>query len=162
MKKRAKGFIGPIGDDIPSIFPIVAGILLFLGTMIYVNNAVQQRNAELQLSKAALDLSYVVLEKGFMSKSEFQSVCTASARPTGERSNVHFAIILKNCGQVDSQDPFEGVSQCVSKVDDANSNWEIDAGKKPASYVSFAYPVSTYCGTQTERGIGVVNIITWH
>ncbi|MFQ5406257.1 MAG: hypothetical protein ACE5DI_03825, partial [Candidatus Micrarchaeia archaeon] len=97
MKKFKRGFLGPLGDDIPSIFPIVAGVLLFLGASLYVNNALDQKNADLQLKKAALELSYTAIEKGFIDADTFKTRCSERVRPTGNRNNVVFAMILKDC-----------------------------------------------------------------
>ncbi len=160
LKTGFRGFIGPIGDDIPSIFPIVAGILLFLGTMAYANNALQLRNQELNLRKAALDLSYIVLEKGFLSAGELNALCDASLRPTGDRGNAKFVVLLKGCDQRNSQDPFENVAACSSSVVALNSSRMPDP--QPQSYVSLAYPVATDCmGAVGGRGLGIVNVITW-
>ncbi len=155
-----RGFIGPIGDDIPSIFPIVAGVLLFLGTMAYANNALQLRNQELNLRKAALDLSYVVLEKGFLSAGELNpnvagSLCSTSLRPTGDRGNAKFVVVLKDCAQRNSNLPFEGVANCASTVVGGIPSPE------PESYVSLAYPVATDCADGSGRGLGIVNVIAW-
>jgi hypothetical protein len=147
-----RGFIGPIGDDIPSIFPIVAGVVLFLGTLVYANNALDARNAELNLRKAGLDLSYAVLEKGFLSTSDLGTVCSGSLVPTAGRFDAMFLVVLKDCGQRNSQNPFEGVGFCAAP--DA-----VYSPQPPKSYVSLAYPIATDCGT--EKGLGVVNVITW-
>ncbi len=156
-----RGFIGPVGDDIPSIFPIVAGIVLFLGTLVYANNALDSRNAELDLRKAALDLSYAVLEKGFVSVDDLNAVCSSSLIPTAGRHRALFLVVLKDCGQRNSQNPFEGVGFCAGP----NTGWDAGSRKvvpEPSSYVSLAYPVATYCGNGNERGLGVVNVITWN
>lgn len=41
----AKGFIGPIGDDLPSLIPIVVGLLLFFMTFAMVLSAYNTKNA---------------------------------------------------------------------------------------------------------------------
>ena len=67
-----KGFVGPIGDDIPSIFPIVIGVVLFISTIGFVNSQFDARNEQLSLKKAGLGISYAILRSGYLSDNEFE------------------------------------------------------------------------------------------
>ena len=63
---KFKGFIGPLGDDIPSIFPIVFSVLLFTGSVLYANQIVSEKAKAIQINEGAMALSYLLTEKGFV------------------------------------------------------------------------------------------------
>jgi hypothetical protein len=90
-----RGAIGPIGDDIPSIFPIVAGVLLFMSTALYASNQLSERNSYLELSKAGIGLSYVVLSSPYMRDDFFKGECTQTYRDYAARRRVDFLITVK-------------------------------------------------------------------
>lgn len=115
MKKLKRGFIGPLGDDIPSIFPIVAGMLLFIGTILYANAQVDARNSELRLRQATQELGYLATQKASFQPGEFQRVCATSLRPFAENNALKFAVVVKRfCDR--------GCPTCGSGIDLENSN----------------------------------------
>lgn len=94
---RTRGFVGPLGDDIPSIFPIVAAVLLFIGTLAYANGLVQGKNRILDTRQAALGLSYIVTEKGLIDKSdEFEKItCEDHLKKYALSNQVKFLVTVK-------------------------------------------------------------------
>lgn len=90
-----RGAIGPIGDDIPSIFPIVAGVLLFMSTAIYASDQLSQKNAYLEISKAGAGLSYVVLSSPYLDDELFEAECQLTYREYAARRRVDFLITVK-------------------------------------------------------------------
>lgn len=90
-----RGDIGPIADDIPSIFPIVFGVLLFMGTAVFATQRLDERNDYLEIRKAALGLSYVVTQKGYLSDSEFGQACASQYEDYAARRRVEFIVSLK-------------------------------------------------------------------
>ncbi len=97
-KKRA--FIGPLGDDIPSIFPIIGGFILFIASIAYVASLFDSKNVELSKRKTALDLSYLVTDRGYLDDFEFTGRCTAM-RDFAEKRAVNFvAVMQKHCNQM--------------------------------------------------------------
>ncbi|GEM_PF-1427604 len=91
----ARGDIGPIADDIPSIFPIVFGVLLFMGTAIYTTQKIDERNQYLELRKAGVGLSYVVLRSGYLSDDDFDASCGSQYSDYAARRHVSFLVSLK-------------------------------------------------------------------
>ncbi len=155
-----KGFIGPLGDDIPSIFPIIAGITLFIGAIIYANNEVGLRNANLHLRQSGLELSYIALQKGFVTSASFTDTCEKLVKPTAQKNSVKFAIILRDCTQLGVTDPFTGTRICSNA-----GPGELDAlADQETAYSLFNYPVSTDCSVTGEvrPGLGNVNIVSWY
>ena len=57
----SKGFIGPVGDDIPTIIIIVLAISLFFAGFSHAMSVYQQKNERLAELKAALDVSRAML-----------------------------------------------------------------------------------------------------
>ena len=155
-----KGFIGPLGDDIPSIFPIIAGITLFIGAIIYANNEVDLRNSNLHLRQSGLELSYIALQKGFVTPASFTDSCEKLVKPTAQKNSVKFAIILRDCTQLDVMDPFAGTKICSN----AEPGELATLADQKTAYSLFNYPVSTDCSVTGEArpGLGNVNIVSWY
>jgi len=158
MKRR--GFIGPIGDDIPSIFPLMAGIILFIATLIYANNEFNTKNASINLRKAGLDMAYIVIEKGYVNQGGFEETCKNLLVPSAKKNNAYFAIMLRDC-TADASESFAGSELCSLTEKDDVINSEYLTKKQTSIY---NYPIATECetATGTRTGLGSVSIITWY
>ncbi len=105
-----RGFVGPLGDDIPSIFPIVAGIMLFLGTIAYASDLVNEKSSYLEIRKAAMGLSYIVTEKGLTNAALFDQKCD-SMQSYASANSVKFLVTLKRfCNAVNLYEPTDADS----------------------------------------------------
>ncbi len=160
-----RGFIGPLGDDIPSIFPIVAGTLLFISALVYANGQMHDRDNYLKLKKSALELSYAAMDKGFITPGTFTAKCENSVKPIGRKNGVRFAVMLKDCAALDADaansDPFRGAPICTMETLTGPGNPPAFAdADKPKDFVALSYPVSTTCAG--GDGLGMINIITWY
>jgi hypothetical protein len=155
-----RGFIGPIGDDIPSIFPIIAGITLFIATLIYANNEFNSKNDAINLRKAGLDLSYIVVEKGYINQDGFGDTCINLLKPSATKNNVFFAVMLRDC-TTDPSESFAGTDICSLTQEDAQITSEYLTEKQTSI---FNYQVATDCTNSdgTKEGLGSVSIITWY
>lgn len=99
MLKFKRGFIGPLGDDIPSIFPIVAGVLLFITTLLFLNQQVSLTSEDFKLRQTTQELAYLATKRGFYSLEEFDSMCKGSLAPFATNNNLKFAVVVKKfCG----------------------------------------------------------------
>jgi len=91
-----RGYIGPLGDDIPSIFPIVAAVLIFIGTILYANGLVSQKAKNLEIREGSLSLSYLVTDTGFISdRAILDKTCDEKIKPRAASLGVKFLITLK-------------------------------------------------------------------
>ena len=111
-----KGFIGPLGDDIPSIFPIVFSVLLFTGSVIYANQMISEKAKAIEIREGAMALSYLVTDKGFVEwdqangKTSLEKVCEEKIKPRAASLNVKFLITLKRfCKGIPSSFDWEQV-----------------------------------------------------
>ncbi|MEW5955009.1 MAG: hypothetical protein AB1626_00540 [Candidatus Micrarchaeota archaeon] len=176
-----KGFIGPLGDDIPSIFPIVLGIIVFIGTIMYANAAFNARNEDLHLRKTALSLAYMATEKGALSVQDFQGLCDKSFKPYATHAGTNFAVVLKrHCDKIDlfNKNPFyssygtdnkglctnvafknTALNRTPQMSDDVRSGMRDEV--KDA--VVLNYPLAVACPEENSAtfGLGVMNVIVW-
>lgn len=95
--KRGRGFVGPLGDDLPSIFPIITAVLLFVGTLAYANGLVAAKNRTLETRQSALGLSYIVTERGLIdNQSEFEkTTCEDHLKKYAVSNHIQFVITVK-------------------------------------------------------------------
>lgn len=95
--KQKRGFVGPLGDDLPSIFPIIAAVLLFVGTLVYANGLVTGKNRTLETRQAGLGLSYIVTEKGLIqNQTEFEKkTCDNNLKKYALSNHIQFVVTIK-------------------------------------------------------------------
>src|SRR3989338_1492442 len=115
MLEKKRGFIGPLGDDIPSIFPIVAGVLLFITTLIFLNQQVSATAEDFKLRQATQQVAYLSTRRGYYTIEEFDVLCKNSIAPFANNNNLKFAVVVKKfCKQ--------GCKDCKEGIDLFNSN----------------------------------------
>ena len=69
-----KGFIGPIGDDLPSILGIVLALGLFFAGISYSLNAYNQKIDNLKTMKGAIEITRVITKEGFITNVDSSDV----------------------------------------------------------------------------------------
>ena len=177
--KSKRGFIGPIGDDLPSIFPIVAGILIFLLSIAYIQTQLSARNEAISLRKATLELSYIVTERGLMEQTDFIEKCTL-AEAYAKKSHIEYALILKRyCGPVnlDNDEAFKigirplgwNAANTEDSICSSDTNLAVTATPNPSviiiparDVVTMSFPIAVNCPeTSSLRGLGMINVIRW-
>lgn len=175
-----KGFVGPLGDDLPSIFPIVAGVLLFVASLLYANNLVDQKNQQLDTRKAALGLSYIVTEKGLIDDAaEFKDVkCEDQLKKFAASNRVNFLVTVKRfCRGVrifqKEAPPQESPYFLDESVDLQARTWMyctnvegVPRGQLmdvPEHAVALSYPVAVLCPDNNLplRGLGMMTVAAW-
>lgn len=170
-----KGFVGPLGDDIPSIFPIVAGVLLFIGTLSYAIDTINEKNAYFDVRRAALGLSYIATDKGVVSENVFAEKC-GSMKKYGDSASVKFLVTLKRfCTQVSLTNVVSSAESPYNFADSesAASTWlhcanaELPSNQDylppPKNSVLLSYPIAVPCpfAVSATNGLGVINVIVW-
>lgn len=162
--------IGPIGDDIPSIFPIVLGVVLFIGVVGYANSQVDAKNSYLEIRKSVLSLSYVIVSSGALTDADFAARCPQFSDYATRQNVKAFFSLKKHCKNVDlSKDiladtdpsPASDTLFCPSirpKVGTA----DISATNLPKDFQILSFPVAVDCdATGKVKGLGMFNIIAW-
>ncbi len=68
-----KGFIGPIGDDLPSIIALMLAMGLFFSSVVYVINVYNQKIADMDLLKGSIEIGRAVMDKGVLTRDDLDS-----------------------------------------------------------------------------------------
>lgn len=174
MKRKA--FIGPLGDDIPSIFPIMAGVLLFLGTVAYATQLVDEKNKDLDTRRGALAIAYLATDKGYSDEASFFQKCETSIKPTALSYAVKFAVVVKKfCNYYNAGTPvFDNVTH--AGTDDVMASSDVkgatcantcivsgcgfDPSRDAKNSVQLVYPTSVKCNG-VSNGMGTITVIAW-
>ena len=168
----------------PSIFPIVAGVVLFIATMAYVWPQYDARNEYLELRKTALSFSYFVANKGFVSDAEFTTNCPAY-RDYAARHNVKFVLSLKKaCKHLDiTSDVFTtttdyaggvpslaGIAYSAGKLCTSGEGAALPLVKNnpilktnlPRDFQMYSFPMAVQCDDANSlAGLGTLNFLVW-
>ncbi len=62
-----KAFVGPIGDDLPSVIIIILSLIMFFTAITYSFNAYNQKLDSLRLLRAGLETGRMLASKGVLS-----------------------------------------------------------------------------------------------
>lgn len=180
----ARGFVGPLGDDIPSIFPIIAGVLLFISTVAYVTMFISEKDSYLDTRKAALGLAYIVTKQGATTLGELESSCANVIQPYAKSRGVSFAVVLKKfCRKIAlNAYPFDWRTYAVNPLtneEEIGGQSDVEGGvcvtpgisseelanpeNMPLDAIILNYPIAVHCpneGSMTT-GLGMVNVMVW-
>ncbi len=61
-----KGFIGPIGDDLPSLIPLLVGLVMFFSTFTLTFNSFDDRNQEFDNDVAVMRISRTIQANSYI------------------------------------------------------------------------------------------------
>jgi hypothetical protein len=71
-----KGFIGPVGDDLPSLTPLIFGLLMFFGAFTTAFTSFDQRNSDFSSDIEVLKISKQLESNGYIYSFEnFKDLC---------------------------------------------------------------------------------------
>ncbi|MDO8627723.1 MAG: hypothetical protein Q7K42_04610 [Candidatus Diapherotrites archaeon] len=74
--KSSKAFIGPIGDDLPSLIPIIFSLLIFFSAFTFAFNKFNEENDLIRTKLDALNVARTMKVNSFISNYEhFQKLC---------------------------------------------------------------------------------------
>ncbi|MEK6902719.1 MAG: hypothetical protein AABX02_03995 [archaeon] len=75
-KLHSRGYIGPIGDDIPSLIPIIVGLITFFGAFTYTLNEYNHRSQTFAADRDSLVIANALKGDSYLATySEFASAC---------------------------------------------------------------------------------------
>jgi len=61
-----KGFIGPIGDDLPSIISIMLALGIFFSAITYTLDIYNQKKVDSDLLKGSVEIARAIFDKGLL------------------------------------------------------------------------------------------------
>ncbi|MDD5163662.1 MAG: hypothetical protein PHD95_05655 [Candidatus ainarchaeum sp.] len=109
FRKRAsasasKGFLGPIGDDLPSLIPLVFALIIFFYSFTFAWNAFDQKNRFFDDSKDVLDLASIMRGNSYVAG--FDSFKESCANAQSGVKRIKFVVGLVEL----SSNPLAGAS----------------------------------------------------
>jgi len=93
FKSKSRGFIGPIGDDLPSIIAILLGLSLFFSALSFTLNVYNNKLTAYNILKGTMEIAHKVNEKGVITESA--SDLMHSAEKIAESYGLDFCIKTK-------------------------------------------------------------------
>lgn len=63
-----KGFIGPLGDDLPSVVAIILALSIFFSGLTYALNTYNQKIVGLEVLRGSMDVSRVLTGEGIITE----------------------------------------------------------------------------------------------
>lgn len=79
---NSKGFLGPIGDDLPSIIPLLTALIIFFSTFTLTYNVFGDRNDDFAADLTALNIGRTMRANSFISgtdpatnENQFEELC---------------------------------------------------------------------------------------
>ena len=73
---KQKGFLGPIGDDLPSLVPLIFALIIFFSTFTYAMNSMDSRNDDFDADLATLNIARIMRSNGYITgMDDFKRLC---------------------------------------------------------------------------------------
>jgi len=73
---KQKGFLGPIGDDLPSLVPLIFSLIIFFSTFTYAMNSMDSRDDDFDADLATLNIARIVRSNGYITDhNDFARLC---------------------------------------------------------------------------------------
>lgn len=131
-----KGFIGPLGDDLPSIIAILLALTVFFSSMVYTMNIYNQKIEDMQALKGSVDIAKAILDKGILSGTNQADIDPLEAQYVAQSYGLKHGVYL-----------------------DSDTN-----NVCPADSYRFSYLVAAYAGAGTtgaDIGLHSLVLCTW-
>jgi len=131
-----KGFIGPLGDDLPSIIAILLALTVFFSGIVYTLNVYNQKIDDMQALKGSVDIAKAILDKGILSGTDQANIDPEEARYVARSYGLKHGVYL-----------------------DEDTN-----GVCPPDTYRFSYLVAAYTGagaTGADVGLHTLVLCTW-
>jgi len=114
---KPKGFIGAIGDDLPSLIPIFIGLLIFFAVFLNTYNTYKQNTAVYDIQQEAISIASVMKEEPLISDySQFARSCNM-VNTTANWNAFLVPLDINTSVQDDLQITKENLSENVINID---------------------------------------------
>lgn len=185
-RKAQRGYLGPIGDDIPSLIPIIVGLLTFFAAFTFTLNSYNQRAQLFSADRDTLIIANTLKGDSYLATyAEFDTACKGlRVRGLNYAAGVVESaqwnqIMLESQENLSSGNGDPGLSfivnhlyavpnantgnadtlECASGIDTPLSQAELSAVLQNNQYVILAFPVALEIPTAVVPATLVV--ITW-
>ncbi|MBU0662598.1 hypothetical protein KKH30_03150 [Candidatus Micrarchaeota archaeon] len=75
---NCKGFIGPIGDDLPSLIPLLFALMIFFSTFTFAFSVFDEKSRAFSRDLKVLEIARVLRSDGYISGAgEFGTLCSS-------------------------------------------------------------------------------------
>ncbi|MCD4740330.1 hypothetical protein K8R43_04010 [archaeon] len=87
-----KGYIGPIGDDFPAMFPILLGLMLFFGAVTVTYNVYEAKNSRVNAMRANIMISRAIRERKHMDHDYWKDYACPLLKTSRSNYGIHAAM----------------------------------------------------------------------
>ena len=112
---KQKGFLGPIGDDLPSLIPLVTALILFFGAYGVIYRGFNEKNADIEFKLNTNVLANRLRETSYFSTpGDFEAICNVERQEAGVQFH---AGILRLPNKLNPQTPVYDMANCPTGAD---------------------------------------------
>lgn len=100
-----KGFIGPLGDDLPSLIAIMLALTLFFSGLTFAMQTFNTKQGKVRLMKGAIDISRALIKDPILSENPEDLMKGVEANSIAENNNLEFYLdygpekLEEGCGE---------------------------------------------------------------
>ncbi len=157
--RGSRGYIGPLGDDFPSIFPLMLGLLVFFSSLYIAYTTYQSKNDTVQCMRANILISRAVRYQVVFDKEYWKKACNLGLSLRGDYQ-VHLAMWIEHQGKQGWK--IEGVCPLDEEFweDSSDPGSLLYQTKGTRAMVTMTYPVIW----RSNEGINVparLVVVTW-
>ena len=153
-----RGYLGPLGDDFPAIFPISMGLLLFFSAITMTYNYYNVKHDTAVLMEANTALGKAARSQLVFDSNYWEQVCS-----TVDKTKANYGVRAKLELLHFTGKEFEKIKSIDNPIDNPCVDYE-DEKRNPLPYpgdfaISLTYPVLVKSGDTQE--IATLRVTTW-
>lgn len=147
LLRARKGFLGPIGDDIPSLIPLLFGLIVFFATFSFALTTFTQKNMAFTADRESLEVANTLKSDSYLgSHKEFLQLCNL-VRSKSIRFSAGLIPLGTGSGQIELQDLPEkyfysdeenGAFECTNAPEEDFSGDFVGT----TTFLTFSFPVA--------------------
>ncbi len=157
-----KGYLGPIGDDFPAIFPIAFGLIFFFGSIAVTYDTYTQKKDLGQSMRANLLLSRGVRRETIVNEEYWSEACGFFQGTKANYGVGGYMVVRTEENEVMDLDG-TGLF-CYEEANGVSGPDEINPSTQRGKRVTLmTYPVAVEIGGQTEKQtrLRTLEVVTW-
>ncbi len=175
-RANARGYLGPIGDDIPSLIPIIVGLITFFSAFTFTLNEYNQRSQSFSADRDTLIIANALKGDSYLSTfEEFDNACQGlrvrgSNYASAVVESTQWNAILKDAQQNPNSPQLAFIADhvfsiegkplaCAIGISSPFSREELEDILTNRQYVVLSFPVALDIPTAVVPGTLIV--ITW-
>ena len=150
----SRGYLGPLGDDFPAIFPIAMGLMLFFSSITLTYDYYTTKQGTATLMEANVALAKAARSQIVFDDAHWDRVCVIT-----DRTKANYGVRARVWIKVFDSASFEFEDDYDIGEDEGNPCVDVEGPSEGKFYISMTYPILIPEGDGNR--VATLEVTTW-